>query len=222
METLLRYEPIASPILMLLLTAIIWPFLRRMYRLHKEQTLMIKKKIFEHTGVVIFGLFDGKLQSDYLGGFLTTLFGETLFDLIVSWNDEPSPSIIVPHTEYQSEHLQEILAAHASPYILQSVRIGCYFENAQNFGTRSYPFAKLVVCLARPDASKLTAHDYPRVVIIEVGHLRRIMDGNDIAPQYDNQDGYTWLETIREVGQRYFSGKHQGLTVLEIPLVRND
>lgn len=221
MDTLLRYEPIASPILMLVLTALIWPYLGRLYRLHREQNLMIKKKIFEHTGVVIFGLFDGKLQSDYLGGFLTTLFGETLFDLIVDWNDKPSPNIIVPDNEYQSDHLQEILAAHASPYVLQSNRIDCYFEHVQPYGTPTYQFAKLVVALARPDATNLAAHDYPRVIIVELENLKRIMD-EDVVPQHENRDGYTWLETVRELGKRYFGGEHQGIAVLEVPLSRRE
>jgi hypothetical protein len=33
---------------------------------------MIRKKLQEHTGVVVFGLFDGGLQSDYLGGLNET------------------------------------------------------------------------------------------------------------------------------------------------------
>jgi hypothetical protein len=164
---------------------------------------------------VIFGVFDGGLQSDYLGGFLTLMFGETLFDLIVGWNDAPSPNIIVPKTAYQSAHLQEILAAHASPFILQSGRIDCYFDGAKAYGTASYKFAKFVVGLARPDANKLTCHDYPRVIIAD--NLKRIAE-EQVRPQYETPDGYIWLETVREMGRSYFSGKQDGLVVLEIPL----
>ena len=218
MDYLLRnFELLLGPLLTLILTAIIVPYLGRLYRLHREQGLMIRKKLLEHTGVVIFGIFDGGLQSDYLGGFLTLMFGETLFDLIVGWNDAPSPNIIVPKTEYQCAHLQEILAAHASPFILQSGRINCYFDKVKAYGTPSYKFAKFVVGLARPDANKLTSHDYPRVIIVEVDNLKRIVD-EEVRPQYETPDGFVWLETVREMGRCYFGGKQQGLVVLEIPL----
>jgi hypothetical protein len=217
MDYLKTLELLLGPLLTLILTMIIVPYLRRLYRMHREQGLMIRKKLLEHTGVVVFGLFDGGLQSDYLGGFLTVMFGETLFDLIVGWNDAPSPSIIVPKTEYQCDHLQEILAAHASPFILQSGRIDCYFDRVKAYGTLSYQFAKFVVGLARPDANKLTSHDYPRVIIVEIDNLKRITD-EEVRPQYETQDGYAWLETVREMGKCYFSGKQQGFVVLEIPL----
>lgn len=217
MDYVRDFQFLLGPLLTLLLTAIIVPYLGRLYRLHREQSLMIRKKLVEHTGVVIFGLFDGGLQSDYLGGFLTLMFGETLFDLIVGWNDAPSPSIIVPKTEHQSAHLQEILAAHASPFLLQSDRIDCYFDNVTVYGTASYKFAKFIIGLARPDATQLTAHDYPRIIVVELGHLKRITE-DEVRPQYETQDGYIWLETVREMGRSYFSGKQQGLVVLEVPL----
>jgi len=217
MEYIKPYEPLLGPLLTLLLMATVVPYLRRLYRLHREQGLMIRKKLLERTGVVIYGLFDGKLQSDYLGGFLTAMFGETLFDLIVGWNDHPSPSIIVPKTDYQCEHLEEILAAHASPFVLQSGRIDCYFRGAEVCGTPSYPFARFVVALARPDAAQLSSHDYPRVMIVEAGALRRIME-EDMLPQYDTKDGRTWLQTVRELGRAFFDGDRRGTVILEIPL----
>ncbi len=82
MESIKPYEPLIGPLLTLLLMVIVVPYLRRLFRLHREQGLMIRKKLLEHTGVVLYGLFDGRMQSDYLGGFLTAMFGETLFDLI--------------------------------------------------------------------------------------------------------------------------------------------
>lgn len=221
METIKPYEPFIGPLFTLLLMAIVVPYLRRLYRLHREQGLMIHKKLLEHTGVVVFGLFDGRLQSDYLGGFLTALFGETLFDVIVGWNDRPSPSVIVPPTDYQCEHLEEILAAHASPYMLQSGRIDCYFRGAQAYGTRSYSFAKFVVALARPDAAQLTAHDYPRVIIVEVGTLKKVME-QTVLPQYETKDGRMWLHTVRELGKAFFRGKRQGMVVLEIPIASSE
>ncbi len=217
MEYLKLYEPILGPLLTLLLMAIVVPYLRRLYRLHREQGLMIRRKLLEHTGVVIYGVFDRKLQSDYLGGFLTAMFGETLFDLIVGWNDAPSPSIIVPKTDYQCEHLQEILAARASPFVLQSGRIDCYFRGVQDWGTPSYPFAKFVVALARPDAAQLSSHDYPRVVVVEIGALKKIVE-EDTEPQYDDKDGQTWLQTIRELGRDFFGGNRRGMVVLEVPI----
>ncbi|MGO8752358.1 MAG: hypothetical protein ACLQNE_40990 [Thermoguttaceae bacterium] len=217
MDPMKTCELLLGPLLTIILTAIIVPYLRRIYRLHREEGLMIRKKLLEHTGVVIFGVFDGGLQSDYLGGFLTLMFGETLFDLIVGWNNAPSPSVIVPKTAYQCAHLQEILAAHASPFILQSGRIDCYFDGVKAYGTATYKFAKFVVGLARPDANKLISHDYPRVIIVEIDNLKRIAE-EEVRPQYETQDGYVWLETVREMGKSYFSGKQQGLVVLEIPL----
>jgi hypothetical protein len=216
MEYLTTHEPLLAPLLTLLLTALVVPYLRRLYRLHREQGLMIRRKLLEHTGVVIFGLFDRRLQSDYLGGFLTAMFGETLFEMIVNWNNHPSPNIIVPETDYQGDHLQEILAARASPFILQSGRIDCYFRDCEVCGTASYPFARFVVALARPDAAKLSAHDYPRVILVELGTLRRVLD-EDVQPQYDTKDGRTWLETVREMGRDFFNGKQRGMVVLEVP-----
>jgi hypothetical protein len=217
MDYLKTYEPLIGPALTILATAIVVPYLRRLYRLHREHVRMVHKKLLEHTGVVIFGVFDGRLQSDYLGGFLTAMFGETLFDLIVGWNDSPSPSILVPPTDYQCEHLEEILAAHASPFLLQSTRIDCYFRGAEVCGSRSYPFAKFVVALARPDANQLSSHDYPRVMIIEVGTLKRILD-ETVLPQYESQDGRTWLRTVRELAKAYFAGRRRGTVVLEVPV----
>ena len=217
MDYFKAYEWLVGPLLTLLLTAIVVPYLSRLYRLHREHVLMVRKKLLEHTGVVIFGLFDGKLQSDYLGGFLTVMFGETLFDLIVGWNDNPSPNIIVPPSDYHCAHLEEILAAHASPFVLQSGRIECYFKGVQAHGTPSYQFAKFVVCLARPDPNRLSSHDYPRVLIVEVDTLKKIVN-QEVLPQYDTQDGYTWLETVREMGRDYAKGNQRGMVVLEIPI----
>jgi hypothetical protein len=201
----------------LVMSAVIIPFLARIYRLHREQQRMIRKKLFEHTGVVLFGLFDGQLQSDFLGGFLTTLFGERLFDLIVGWNDVASPNLITPRNDFEADHMAEILAAKASPYLLQSQRIDGYFRGVERHGTPSYPFAKMVVGLARPDASKLKSHDYPRVIIVEQGTLKKIMEEN-VKPQWETQDGFTWLTTVRELGERFYGGKHNGIAVLELPL----
>ena len=156
MDYIKLYEPLVGPLLTLILTAIVVPYLNRLYRLHREHALMVRKKLLEHTGVVIFGLFDGRLQSDYLGGFLTVMFGETLFDLIVGWNNGPSPNIIVPKSDYHSAHL-------------------------------------------------------------EVNTLKKIVD-QEVLPQYDSQDGYTWLETVREMGRDYFKGNQRGMVVLEIPI----
>lgn len=205
-------------IISIFLSFVILPYLRRIVKQHHDQNQMIKKKLFEHTGVVMFGVFDKKIQSDCLGGFLTTLFGEILFHHIVEWNTRPSPSLIVPANGFEAEHMQEILAAHASPYVLQSKRIDCYFRDAERFGTEHYPFAKLVIGLARPDASKLTGHDYPRVVIIEQGMLKKLMNDPSVEPQWNTKDGTTWLETLRELGRRYFAGERSGITVLEVPL----
>jgi hypothetical protein len=139
----------------------------------------------------------------------------------VGWNKGPSPNIIVPKTEYQCQHLQEILAARASPFILQSRRIDCYFRGAEVYGTPSYRLARFVVGLARPDPDQLASHDYPRVMIVEVGTLKAILN-EDVLPQHDTKEGATWLATVRELGRAFFDGNRRGIVVLEIPIETND
>ena len=112
---------------------------------------------------------------------------------------------------------EEILAAHASPFVLQSGPIDCYFRGAEVCGTPSHPFARFIVALARPDAAQLSSHDYPRVMIVEAGALRRIME-EDVLPQYDTKDGRTWLQTVRELGRAFFGGDRRGTVILKIPL----
>ena len=70
MDYLKTLELLLGPLLTVILTLIIVPYLRRLYRMHREQGLMIGKEALGATGVVVFGLFDGGLQSDYLGRFL--------------------------------------------------------------------------------------------------------------------------------------------------------
>jgi len=200
------------------LTVIILPIVAKILRHNREQGKMIKKKLDETTGVVIFGLFDGKLQSDFLGGIKTALFGEWLFDLIVGWNDNPSPNLITPPANYQADYMREVVAANASPFILQSRRIDCYFAQARAHGTAHYKYAKLVLGLARPDAHKLKSQDYPRIIAIEESQLRAILDAETVEPQFETDEGQTWLQTIRELGEAHFAGRDNGIAVLEIPL----
>lgn len=200
------------------LPLLLLPLLFRIYRQHKEQKQMIARTLFENTGVTIFGEFDGKVQSEFLGDFLTTLFGERIFDLVVSWNDDPSPNVIVPRSDYEAGHMAEILTAKASAFILQSNHLDPYFTHAKVYGTEHYKFCKVVVALARPDAHKLISHDYPRVIAIELSALQRILDNSETLPQWETQDGYTWLTVLRELGQKYSSGDHNGLAILEFPL----
>lgn len=60
-------------------------------------------------------------------------------------------------------------------------------------------------------------YGYPRVVIVEIDNFKRITE-EEVRPQYETQDGFVWLETVREMGKCFFSGKQQGFVVLEIPL----
>lgn len=203
-------------------TLVILPLVAKILRHNHEQGKMIKKKLDETTGVVIFGLFDGQLQSDYLGGIKTALFGEWLFDLIVGWNDKPSPNLITPPENYLADYMREIMVANASPFILQSNRIDRYFAGAKTHGTPSYQFARLVVGLARPDANKLQSQDYPRIIVVEEGHLQRIFDEHkNIKPQYNTSEGRTWLETVDNLAYCHFKGNRyekSGIAILEIPL----
>jgi len=59
------------------------------------------------------------------------------------------------------------------------------------------------------------------VIIVEQGMLKAILAG-DIQPQWETQDGYTWLATVRELGERFYGGKHHGIAVLELPLDSGD
>jgi hypothetical protein len=207
-----------GPLTGLVLGTVIVPLLVRIYRLHQEHQRMVKRQLFEHTEVILAGEFDGQVQTDNLGGFLTTLFGERLFGQIVHWNDKPSPSLINPPSDFQADHLRAILRAHVSPFLLQSKRIDCYFDRLAEYGTPSYKFAKFVACLVRPDACMLDSHDCPRVLVIEEAALRRVFENADVKPQYPTKDGKTWLETIRLVGEKYFSHGHPSIEVLEIPI----
>ncbi len=201
-----------------LLPVIIVPILIKIYRQHKEQGLMIKKTLFENTGVLIFGEFGGQVQSEFLGDFLTTLFGHRIFDLIVSWNDKPSPNLIVPPSKEEAAHLSEIAMAKASLYLLQSLHLEAYFKNAALHGADAYKYCRILVALARPDANKLTAHDRPRIVAIELDALRRIATNPDVKPQWDTTDGITWVQVMRELWDKYQKGEHDGLAILEFPM----
>ncbi len=39
-----------------------------------------------------------------------------------------------------------------------------------------------------------------------------------MLPHYDTKDGWTWLETVRELGEDFFAGDRKGAVVLEIPI----
>ena len=200
------------------LLLIIIPFIIKHYRSHKEQGLMIRRKLHENTGMMIFGEFDRQIQSEFLGDFLTALFGINMSDMISHWNDKPSPSIIIPTVEYQASHLNEIMAAKASTFILQSNWLEPYFASAKVYGSASYKFCRVIVALARPNAVDLSSHDYPRLIAIEETALRRITDNPaTIRPQWDTKDGRTWLHVLRELGE-HVEGDQKGYEVLEVPM----
>lgn len=200
------------------LPLLLFPILLRIMKHNREQKAMVQKKLFENTGVMLFGEFGGQVQSEFLGNFLTTLFGESIFDLVVGWNDQPSPNVIVPETTHQAAHLAEIMSAKASEYILQTNNVDCYFDGAELHGNDKYRYCKIIVALARPDAQKLASYDYARLIAIEVGALMRVVRGAETKPQHETTDGFTWLEVVKELGHKYTSGQHQGLAVLEFPM----
>jgi hypothetical protein len=208
----------APALVSIVLSMVVIPLILRVIRQNRETRLMVQKKLFENTGVRIYGEFDGQLQSEYLGSFLTTLFGERLFLLITSWNDKPSPSLIVPPEDFMTAHMLEVMAAHSSPFILQSNGLKRYFQNVEVHGTENYKYCKCVVALARPDASKLESHDYPRLVVVEAAALKRIHDNPNLQPQESTPEGRTWLETLKDMAGRYYADKRSGMAILEFPV----
>jgi len=76
----------------LVISVVVLPFLRQWLLLYKAEHQMVKRQFFEYTEVILFGVFQGRVEYDALGVLRTILFGERLFELIVGWNKRPSPT----------------------------------------------------------------------------------------------------------------------------------
>jgi hypothetical protein len=213
------FFPLVGPMAALVISAVVLPIVRQWLVLYKEHHQMIKRQFFEHTEVIVFGVFKNRVQYDALGVFRTVLFGERLFDLIVGWNDRPSPNLIVPPSPHLAEHLRTVMRMHASAFLLQCVRIDPYFDAGEKLGSPEYSYVQFVACLVRPDPDKSTWHDCPRVVLIEESALRKIGDGT-VQPNTPDRDGATWLEIVQQIAVEYFAGRRSAIDTFTSPVGR--
>jgi len=152
-----------------------------------------------------------------LGVFRSVLFGERLFDLIVGWNERPSPNLILPENPHLAERLRTVMRIEASALLLHCVRIDPYFAAGRKHGSVEYRYVQFVACLVRPDACKLTWHDCPRVVLIEESALEKI-GGGSVQPNSPDQDGATWLGILREIAARCAAGRPAAIEVIASPV----
>jgi hypothetical protein len=211
------FFPLVGPLVALVISAVVLPLVRQWFALYKEQHQMIKRQFFEHTEVILFGVFQNRVEYDALGVFRTVLFGERLFDLIIGWNDRPSPNLIVPTNPHQAERLRTVMRMQSSSLLLQCVRIDPYFEAGQKLGSAEYRYVQFVASLVRPDPGKLTWHDCPRVVLIEESALRKIHEGT-VEPGTPDRDGATWLEILRQIAVEYFEGRRDAIEIIASPV----
>ena len=211
------FFPLMGPLVALVISVVVLPYVRQWLLLYKESHRMIRRQFFEYTEVILFGVFQNRIEYDALGMFRTALFGERLFDLIVCWNRRPSPNLIVSPNLHEAERLRTVMRMHASALLLQCVRIDPYLEAGHKQGTAEYRYVQFVACLVRPDAQKLTWHDCPRVVLVEESALRKIHEGG-VEPNTTDKDGQLWLEILGQIATEYFGGRHQSIEVLSSPV----
>ena len=211
------FFPLVGPVVTLIVSAVVLPYVRQWLVLYREHHHIIKRQFFESTEVILFGVFENRLEYDALGVFRTVLFGERLFERIVNWIRRPSPNLILPENRLEAEHLRTVMRMQAGSLLLQCVRIGPYFDAGRKLGSAEYRYVQFVACLARPDASKLTWHDCPRVVLIEESALRKIQDPA-AQPSTPDKDGATWLEVLRQMAAAQFQGGHPAIDVITSPV----
>ncbi len=209
---------IASSLTAAVLGAIFIPLFRRHGQHFKELHAMASRTLVESTSIMLFGKFGKKVQSEFLGKTLTNMFGTVLSELITAWDETHENAIVVPDDEDQAAHMRYFASAEASCFILQSQGLGVYFRNMEVIGTSpEYPFSRILVAVACPKADRLTTHRHPRIIAISESDLMRIADDPDTQPQWDTQDGWTWLDVLREMAKLYRTGKQNGIEVLELP-----
>ena len=211
------FFPLVGPLVALVISAVVLPFVRQWLLLYREHHQMLKRQFFEHTEVILFGIFQNRLEYDALGVFRTVLFGERLFDLIVGWNERPSPNLIVPGNPHLAERLRTVMRMQASALLLQCVRIDPYFDAGRKLGSPEYRYVQFVACLVRPDACKISWHDCPRVVLIEESALQKIGDG-ELEPSASDRDSETWLEILRQIATEYCEGRREAIEIIASPV----
>ena len=217
LDQITKFFPLVGPLVALVISAVVLPYVRQWLVLYREHHQIIKRQFFEYTEVILFGVFENRVEYDALGVFRTVLFGERLFDRIVTWNKRPSPDLILPQDPHEAEHLRTVMRMQASSLLLQCVRIGPYFDAARKLGSAEYRYVQFVACLARPDARKLSWHDCPRVVLIEESALRKVHDAV-AEPSTPDKDGATWLDVLRQIAEAHFKGGHPAIDVISSPV----
>jgi hypothetical protein len=211
------FFPLMGPLVALVISAVVLPIVRQWLTLYREHHQMLRRQFFEHTEVIVFGVFQNRVEYDALGAFRTVLFGERLFDLIVDWNNRPSPTLIFPPNPHLAEHLRTVMRMQTSALLLQCVRIDPYFDAGRKLGSAEYRYVHFVACLVRPDACKLSWHDCPRVVLIEESSLEKIGSG-EVQPSSQDQDGATWLAILRQIAAEYAAGHREAIEVIASPV----
>jgi hypothetical protein len=217
LDQIKQFFPLVGPLVALVISAVVLPYVRQWLALYREHHQIIKRQFFEYTEVMLFGVFENRVEYDALGVFRTVLFGERLFDRIVNWNKRPSPDLILPRDPHEAEHLRTVMRMHASSLLLQCVRIGPYFDAGRKLGSAEYRYVQFVACLVRPDANKLTWHDCPRVVLIEESALRKVQDPSAQASTPD-KDGATCLDMLRQIAELHFKDGHPAIDVISSPV----
>lgn len=211
------FFPLVGPLVALCISVVVIPLVRQWLVLYRDHHQMVKRQFFEHTEVILFGVFQNRVEYDALGAFRTALFGERLFELIVSWNERPSPTLITPENGHQAERLRTVMRMQASSLLLQCMRIDPYFNTGRKLGSAEYRYVNFVACLVRPDPSKLSWHDCPRVVLVEESALEKFHN-NGVQPNTSDEDGATWLEVLHQIAAEYFDGSHEAMEVIGSPV----
>jgi hypothetical protein len=211
------FFPLLGPLVALTISVVVIPLVRQWLALAREHQRMVKRQFFEFTEVILLGVFQNRLEYDALGTFRTVLFGERLFDVIVGWNERPSPNLIIADSPAQAAHLRTVMRMQASSLLLQCVRIGSYFDVGQKFGSAEYRYVKFVASLVRPDPDTLSWHDCPRVILIEESALRKIQEGA-AEPNTADQDEGTWLKILREIAAEHLSDRRRSVEVISSPV----
>ena len=197
------------------------PMIRAHLERAREHHEIVERTLVHTTCGIIFGEFDGQVQSEFLGAFPTTLFGSVLFETITEWpKNHPAECLVVPHDENHAERLRRIATSEGQPLILRSNGIGMYFNGVATHGTATYRFTKFLVAIAHPGVDRVVGHAQPQLIMIEMNALARIMSNPTIKPQWgdDSQDGKTMLAILRELGDAWANGRFNGIGVLEIAL----
>lgn len=203
----------------LVLTLIILPFARKLFRLRQEWWKIANKQFLENVEVVCIGVQGGKVFHMGIGGFHTVEFGERLFKLIVRWNDKPSDDVIDPGDAVLCGTIRTVLRMRIPPMFQTNLYIESLLKGAVIHDDRGFRFRKLVACLIRPDADKIPAwHDSPRVILIEESALHAIHT-QEIVPLSDDLTGQTLHASLKLVAKTYAEERRELMEIFHLPAI---